>query len=140
MSAYITITELEELGVNAKALTALTTQQKNTAIEAASGMADSYMRNRYPVPLTAAVADIDMGLKIAVAGIAAYLGLKARGFAPSSPDDLIVKGYDDGMKHLAKLASGMASLDISTDPPSPEVDATPMVDSDDLRGFGTDWV
>lgn len=137
MSAYITIAELESLGVNSAALAGLTTDQKNAAIVASSGEADNHMRNRYPVPLEA---PIDDALKLHIAAHAGYTALRMRGFNPQNIDEAIREGHQDAVRYFEKLASGKVSLNISVDPPAPEVDGAPIIESWETRGFESDFV
>jgi len=51
MTAYAARTDLTRFGISEKALTNVSTETQDAALEAASRVADSYLRSRYALPL-----------------------------------------------------------------------------------------
>ncbi len=97
MSSYATPSDLTQFAVNANALVGFTAGQQQAALDAASVLADSKLRGRYALPLVT----WDVDLRRAVAVIAAYDMLVARGYNPGDgADDNLRARYDDAMKWL----------------------------------------
>lgn len=101
--AYATRTELTTLSLPASAVSALSTDKQDSALEAASRLADGYLNARYTLPLTVYGSD----LKKAVCDIAALILMRGRGFAPETADaDLLMSGHRDAVKWLEGVAAG----------------------------------
>ena len=80
MTRYATTTNLVRLGIRAEALSGVATAVQEEALDAASAVADGYLRARgYVLPITAWSADLTR----AVAILAAFDLLVTRGFEPS---------------------------------------------------------
>lgn len=129
--AYATLEDLYETGLPPAALgsVAYTTQQK--ALLRASRVADSYMRDRYTLPL---VAPFDQALVDAVVKLASYSLMVRRGYDPSVPGDVAIRmTYDDAIAFLKGVANGQLQLAVNqTSPPSLQ----PEIGSAAPRGWG----
>lgn len=130
MSQYATSDELFEI-VPAEALDGFTEEQLNRALQVASSEIDSLISTRHADPLTA----WPDAVRLHTCKMAFYHLMGGRGRAPDSggPDDLITKGYDDGIRWATKVGMGKANLG-SAGSPSPV--AVPSVYSDTDRGYG----
>lgn len=117
--SYATQTDLSRLGVKSTATASLASNDLDAALAAASAFADSYLGNRYSLPLSAYGADVTL----AVAKIAAWEIMSAqRGHSPENGADSIWKTRrDEAVAWLEKVASG----DLT---PSGCVDSTADVD------------
>lgn len=105
--AYADRTDLVRLGLRAEALTGVSTTAQDAALEAASDVADSYLRARYALPLTAWGDD----LRRAVAAIASLDIMTARGFNPSNgADDVLVQRSRDATSWLKDVAANRATV------------------------------
>jgi phage gp36-like protein len=114
--AYATETELSYLGLPASILDPIAGAAKTAGLDAASDIADSYLRKRYTLPLSAYGSDI----KRAVCAIAGWILLSSHvGFNPEADSDRAVRqAYLDAIAWLESVAKG--SVD-----PAEIVDATP---------------
>jgi phage gp36-like protein len=138
---YCTPADLAIFGINAEALEALPVQDNELPpIGAASARIDSYLRQRYVLPLTRVGQDI----REACAIIAAYRVLSVRGLKPGdNPEDANIRlQYEDMIAWLGKIAAGSVSPDVDdSDPSTPgagEQAAPPRVSSNVQRGFYTE--
>jgi len=132
MSSYASPTDLTSFGISAAALAGISGTVQQAALDAASGVADGYLRARYTLPIVTP----DTGLKRAVCGIAAYDLLKARGFNPENgADQIIVKGYDDAMRWLRDVSNGVVAPALVDSTPDGTSPAAPLVISDTPRGW-----
>ncbi len=140
---YCTAADLGVFGVNAEALEALPLQTNELPpIIAASAKIDSYLRNRYVLPLTRVGEDI----KEACAIIAAYRVLSVRGLKPGeNPEDANIRlQYEDTIAWLKMVADGKVSPDIDdSDPGTPGAGedtaiGAPRVSSNAQRGWYTE--
>lgn len=133
--AYATRTDLYRLGIRSDALFGIATTDQDAALEAASDVADSYMRSRYALPLTGYGDD----LKSAVCKLAAYELLRARGYDPTANGDESLKnGRDEAVSWLKDVGSGKAHVSGGNTTPAPTRHArvsSPRVDSDRTRGW-----
>jgi len=122
MAAYATRAELVQLGIADAALAKVSADDQDTALAAASRVADSYLIRRFTLPLTSWGDD----LKQAICDIVAYRLMKARGFNPQRSDaDQLRDGYTDAIKWLKDVADSKAT-------------PVGIVDSDPLGTSNTD--
>ncbi len=136
MAAYATPTDLERLGLNATALASLGAPVVAAQLEATSRMADGYLGNAFPLPLTAWSDE----LRAAVCKIAVFELLSTRGYDPARGADEIVRlRHDDAMRWLREVHAGkvrpvgMVGTATDTDP-SPRRRSHLVVQAD--RGWG----
>lgn len=104
MSQYIVPSDLTLYAINSFAIQQIPQTDQVNACIAASEVADSYLRGRYPLPLLAWGADI----KMHVAYIAVYYLMSARGFNPnqSGGDEIIKDRYYESVGYPDKPGSG----------------------------------
>lgn len=133
--AYATRTDLTRLGLRAEALTGVSTEAQDAALEAASDVADSYLRSRYALPFTSWGDD----LRRAVAAIAALDIMSARGFNPANgSDDVLVQRQRDAIAWLRDVAQARATVSGGATSPTPTRHArasAPRVASERTRGW-----
>ncbi len=99
-------------------LTAVSSEDQETAIAAASSLADSYLSARYTLPLS----EWGYDLRRVVCHIASWDLLSRRGFDPENAADKAIRmRYDDAIKWLADVRDGKNT-------PTDIVDATPEVE------------
>lgn len=135
MSAYATLQDLEDLGLPGGALDQVLPDVKLRAIEAASAVADGYLRDRYRLPLTAdGSGAFDPALTDAVVQIAIYRLMVRRGYNPdpNSPDVFIRQGYVDAVDWLKRVANGQVQLLVKQADP---VSLQPVVSTSCPRGY-----
>lgn len=133
--AYATRTDLYRLGLRSDALSGVATADQDAALEAASDVADSYLRSRYTLPLTGYGDD----LKGAVCKLAAYELMRARGYAPGAGRDESLKdSRDEAVSWLKDVSAGRAHVSGGNTTPAPTRHArasSPNVTSNRLRGW-----
>jgi len=134
VSRYATPTDLANLAINSGALTGISSDDQQSALDAASGLADGYLRARFILPL---VAPFSQDLVRAVCGIAAYDLLTRRGYNPiaEGANDNWRLRYKDAIGWLEKVAAGNiapALTDSSGDSSAPKA---PRVISRCRRGW-----
>lgn len=138
-SQYATTTDLQTFGLPAAALTPVSTPDQNNALIAASALADSYLGQRFRLPLSSWGTDITK----AAAEIAAYLVMKKRGWSPGAADaEQIREAYDDALKWLRDVGQGKATpfgvVETGTGPqPSDTGQDAPFVLQPAQGGFGS---
>lgn len=103
--AYATRDDLARLGLPPAVLSAIPVADQDAALEAASDLADSYLRVRYTLPLLSWQDD----LRRAVCHIAAYDLLVRRGFNPTGADEQVRLRYEDAIRWLERVAQGLLS-------------------------------
>lgn len=130
MSSYATPADLRALSVSADALAGIDDPTLQVAIDSASGRADGYLRSRYTLPIT----NVSDDLKQVVCDMAAYIALKVRGFNPEG-NELLVKGWDDALKWLQQVASGLVSPALGDSSGGTPVPSAPVVISNCRRGW-----
>ena len=118
-------------GIPAAALGNVETTTQLAALVRASRLADTFMRDRYHLPLRC---PYDPILTQYVCFIATYFLLSFRGFNPNSNQiDMVVRmNYDDAIKGLTRIANGQQQLCVRQAAPAatqPEVATSPS------RGF-----
>jgi phage gp36-like protein len=134
--AYATRTDLTRFGLPTAALTGVSTDAQDAALEAASDVADSYMRSRYALPLTGYGDD----LKRAVCHVAAWDLLTTRGYDPARGGDEAVKlRHDTAIAWLKDVSAGRAAVSGGNTTPGPSrpsrVASAASVSSSSKRGW-----
>lgn len=120
--AYATTSDLYRLALRQAALSGIPAAEQDAALEAASCVADSYLQARYQLPLAA----WDDDLRRAVAIIAAYDLLSGRGFAPEGSDEHVRLRYEDALRWLRDVSTGVVT-------PVGIVDASPTASNEGIR-------
>lgn len=139
MPSYITLEELETLGINPKALGSTSDEARQAAIDAASDEVDRYVGGRVGVPLTE---PIPLALKSHVARMAVFNLMSVRGMDAES-DKLIVDNYNRAIAFLTQVSKGVVTLGPVIAPPvdDPSDDTEgPFLYSDLDRGYPRGWV
>lgn len=130
--AYATRTDLTTHGLSNAALGSISTATQDAALDAASRVADSYLRARYTTPVTGYGVDLTR----AVCSIAAWDLLSVRGYDPQRGGDEAVRlRAEDAQRWLRDVAAGKAHLAGVTES---ESEAWPEVIgalSDEARGW-----
>lgn len=134
--AYATTTDLARFGLPSAVLAGIASGTQEAALEAASDVADSYLRSRYTLPLTGYGDD----LKRAVCGIAAWDLLTTRGYDPNNGNDVAVEArHDKAVAWLKDISAGRAAVSGGNTTPEPSresrVSSGPTVRSDSQRGW-----
>jgi phage gp36-like protein len=112
MSQYATALELGLYGMTPAALGTFSDDQKNAALIAASDHADSYLQQRFRLPLTSTAT----ALKMHVARMAAWILMSSRGFKPGAADaETLHAAYRDAEKWLKDVAEGLVTPSGLTD-------------------------
>jgi len=93
VNVYITPADLTTYGLNAVSLVNVSPAQQQAACVAASDVADSYMRGRFPVDTIATSWGTD--IRMYVSYIAVWMLLQARGIKPG--DGNLEKNYYDAV-------------------------------------------
>lgn len=116
MTRYATTTNLVHLGIRAEALSGVATAVQEEALDAASAVADGYLRARgYVLPITAWSADLTR----AVAILAAFDLLVTRGFDPQAgADDVLLRRVEMATTWLRDVAAGHVTPDLTDSTPS----------------------
>jgi phage gp36-like protein len=126
MAAYATRAELYALALPQAALLTVATDAQDSALEAASRKADSYLGVRFELPLTAWGVD----LKEAVAKMAAWQLLSVRGFSPEAGDaEVFRRNHEDAVRWLEQVAKG-AVTPVDIDDSDAEVPGGTTVSTD----------
>lgn len=116
---YASRADLHALGLPEAVLASIPDVEQEAALEAASALADSYLRARYDLPL----ASWGRGLTRAVALIAAYDLMSRRGYDPTRPGQENVRmRYEDAIRWLEGVAAG--KVDPGVEDATPEVSST----------------
>jgi phage gp36-like protein len=102
--AYATLTDLSDLGLPSAAT--IDTVAAERQIEAASSLADSYLRNHYKLPLPT---PYPIALVEAVCRIAAYNVLSVRGYNPEGDAGALEQRYRAAVRWLVDVGAGKAS-------------------------------
>ncbi len=134
--AYATLTDLARFGLPSTALTGVSSAAQTDALEAASDVADSYLRARLAVPLTSWGTD----LTLQVCVLAAEIILSTRGLDPSRANgDVILTRADRARAWLKLVAEGKVSVTGGVTTPAPGVYAraatAPTTRSNGERGW-----
>src|SRR5947209_12252974 len=103
MSRYATPADLAQLGLPAAALTGISTDDQQTALDAASSIVDSYLAARFNLPL---VAPFPADLVQATCSFAAYTLLSRRGYNPEAGSDQNIRlRYEDARRWCEGVAA-----------------------------------
>lgn len=135
---YATIDDWNDAGIPAAATANVTTDKVQKALMRASREADTYLRDRYHLPMKC---PIDPALTQWVIQIAVYRIMSLRGYNPNAnaADAVIRMNFEDAIRSLTRVANGQQQLCIKqASPPSDQ----PQFSSSPSRGFtapgGTD--
>jgi phage gp36-like protein len=130
VSQYATLADLQIAGIPPAAFATLKEIQINGALINASAVADTYLRDRYNLPLAE---PYDGALRMYVCHLATFELMALRGYDPETPGDAVIKTrYDNATNWLTRVAKGQATLAVvQTQPPSEQ----PMVITSPQRGF-----
>jgi phage gp36-like protein len=130
---YASTSDLEKLGISARALALVGSTVVTAALVSASSVADGYLSGKSgdQLPLTT----WPESLRSAVAKIAAFeLSSGPIGFNPEDGShEIILERYKQGMQWLRDVAAGRVTLPSFSVAPARY--PTPLVVSDDSRGF-----
>lgn len=127
---YADATYLQSCGVPPIALRDITQAQMDLALAQASRFADTYLGQRYTLPLT----DWGDDLKQVVCQIAAFRILTFRGWKATDPvNDAIRLLYQEAVNTLKLVAQGIQTLTVVDTAPEPTY--APDAFSDDPRGI-----
>lgn len=130
---YATPADLAVFGVASAALSGFTDDQKQAAINAASSVADGYLRSRFQLPLTGTPTT---DLTRAVCAIAVFDLLTTGGFNPEvGSDDVLRTRYKDAISWLRDIADGRVTPLLSDSSASSPTPRAPLVLSQPSRGW-----
>lgn len=136
MAVYATTTDLGKLGLIKEALKKFPPDQQTKQLSASSRKVDSYLANRYRLPLTAWDDDITQAVCI----LSAYEMMVSGGGwnpIPGSADEHLYLRYKDTIAWLKDVARTLATPTGITDS-SAESDTDgmmPIISSDEPRGW-----
>lgn len=131
MVQYATEGEFNDMGAPPEAFASLPSAVIVSALVWASSVANSYLKKRYSLPLSAYGED----LKSAVVDIAKWRLIKRRGFNPNSGQDVVIAdAYKDAIAWLTMVSKGDCELDGAVDT-TEEDEATPLVSSETAESF-----
>lgn len=130
--AYASRTDLTAHGLSSAAIGSISTTAQDAALDAASRVADSYLRARYTTPVTGYGVDLTR----AVCSIAAWDLLSVRGFDPQRGGDEAVRlRAEDALRWLRDVSAGKAHLAGITESESESWPEVIGAVSDDSRGW-----
>jgi phage gp36-like protein len=110
VSQYATLAELYVYGAPSVAFGTITLDALTVALQSASTMADSFIRSRYALPLTAWGTD----LKMSVCKIATYEVMSVRGYNPAAGSDVnYLNRHLEAMAWLKGVSRGEIHLDVT---------------------------
>lgn len=103
-SQYATIAQLSSIAITEAQATRFGDTAMTACLQSASGLADSYLRSQFTLPLQTTPIGWDYSLVIAVCNIAAYTLYCQVGFNPNSPaDKLVEERYNRSIKWLEEI-------------------------------------
>jgi phage gp36-like protein len=103
VSSYATLTDLTTLGVPAGAISSISSGDQQKALDAASTLADGYLRGKFTLPIATPSVD----LVEAVCKVAAYSLLSVRGYNPETGSDPNLRDrYKDAIAWFQGVAAG----------------------------------
>lgn len=105
MAVYATTADLYVLGASQELLGNVSVQDQDTALAAASRLADGYLSKRVTLPIAVEAGKYPEDLRRAVCQIAAWDCLAVRGLAPEG-DTTLESRHDAAMKWLEAVAEG----------------------------------
>ncbi len=129
---YATIDDLRDgAGVPEAAFASVPLKAQQSALLRACRTADTFLRNRYQLPLKC---PYDPALVQWVCFIATYFMMSFRGFNPNQGVDTIIRmNYDDTIRTLIRVANGQQQLCVVQTAPG---SLQPEVGTNESRGFG----
>lgn len=134
MSSYAQVSDLLKYGLPAEAVNGIDNATLQAELDAASTLADSYLRGRYALPLVS----YDVELTMNVCWLAAYNILASRGYNPEQGADSIYQTrFERATAWLRDVQRQAAHPNVT---PQPTNDATmgfPQVDTAPDRGWGS---
>ncbi len=130
---YASLDDFRSCGLPAPALANLEIPQVTAALLRASRIADTFIRDAYPLPLRC---PFDPALTLWVCWIAAYMLLSTRGFNPNQAgfDQVVVMNYREAIDSLKRVANHQQSLALA--PSGASDTGEPIVGTNPSRGFG----
>ncbi len=135
--SYATIEDFQTAGLPPSATSGVSFDVIQKALQRASDLASSYLRDRYNLPLrcgSSRACGYDGSLVEAVVDVAAWYVMKRRGFDPRLGADTVIRqGYDDALEFLKRVANGQSQLRVCE---SPVPSQQPQVSSNVPRGYG----
>lgn len=135
MSQYATFAEFTAAGLPPAAVSGIPQAAVEACLVQASGVADSYLRKRYALPL---VAPYDSALVRCVIDITVYLVMRRRGIQPESATDVAIRmGYTDALAWLGLVAVGEVEIATAPTGVGPTL-GDPLVASRDELGW-SEW-
>jgi phage gp36-like protein len=136
--SYASLADFEISGLPAKAYSSVLKGTVQKILERASAFADTFLVDRYALPLQCRCGcqcGFDPSLVDVVCAVAAYRVLVLRGFDPTNGSDVVVRqGYDDAIAVLKRVANGQQSFKVCQSTPE---SMQPDVASNVPRGYGT---
>lgn len=132
--SYCTVADLASYGVSAVALAPIDPAVQQAACDAASAVVDSFLRDRFKLPLSRW--GVDLTQKTAI--LAVYDLLVVRGYNPSAGADVNLRlRYEDTMTWLLHVARQEVQPDVTPQQhDSPGYDA-PRILTNSQRGWST---
>jgi phage gp36-like protein len=130
MSQYATTTDLAQYALGSVALTGISTNDQDAALQAASDEADGYLKARYAVPVTVYGKD----LREHICAMAAYRLLSRKTFGLDGSQTNIRKMYEDAISFFSKISKGLITLSGDAITPAPSY-ALPRVSTSTPRGW-----
>ena len=135
MSSYCTVAQLLAYGLPSEAVQNLSNAQLQAECDAASTLADSYLRGRYALPLVS----FDIELSMQVAYVASYNILASRGYNPEGGADSIYKDrWLMAIQWLQGVQRQAIHPNITPQPTGDSVLTFPQVNTACERGWGYD--
>lgn len=132
LTAYASIDDLRACGLPAAALAGVALDVQQSALARASRVADTFLRDRYHLPLAC---PYDPALVMWVCHLAGFELLSTRGYNPNNQGiDVVVRmRYDDARAALMRVANGQQQLCVRQATPSSD---QPQLGTNPSRGYG----
>jgi phage gp36-like protein len=131
VSRYATPADLVRLALTANALSGISSDDQQAALDSASSKADSYLGAAFRLPLSAWGDDV----KLAVCQIAAFSLLSRRGYNPQAAHDTtILTSHDTAIRWLEQVSRGHIKPSGVTDS-APSAVSVSRVSSKPQRGW-----
>ena len=118
--AYADRADLPRHGLNVQLLAQIPTGDQDDALATASEEADDYLRDRFPLPLTA----WSRSLRKHICAMAAYELQVVRGYNIDSSDKELRRRYDDAIGWLKNCSLGQLTPEGATGTPTADDDGT----------------
>lgn len=135
MSSYCTVAQLLQFALPAEVVQNLSNAQLQAECDAASTLADSYLRGRYALPLLS----FDIELSMQVAYVAAYNIMAARGYNPEAGADSIYENrWKAAIAWLRDVQRQAIHPNVQPSPVNDAVLSFPQVSTACERGWGYD--